>query len=97
MTQKEEERIMAEIRSRNILDRKDFNALKDSAVKASKNDCQMELIASIEEIRKHFSDRKKFMMKEYNKLSKENQKIIQEYINEDNDKMKNFERQFDVS
>ena len=97
MTKKNEERIMAEIRSKNILDKKDFNALKDQAVKASKLDCQLELLSITEEVIKHFEERKKFMMKNFKELSKENQTSILKYLEEDKEKMKNFNQTFDIS
>ena len=97
MTKKNEERIMAEIRSKNILDKKDFNALKDQAIKASKLDCQLELLSVMEEMANYFKERKEFMMKNFKELSKENQTSILEYLEEDKEKLKNFNQTFDIS
>ena len=97
MTKKNEERIMAEIRSKNILDKKDFNALKNQAVKASKSDCQLELLSVMEEMANYFEERKKFMMKNFKELSKENQTSILKYLEEDKEKLKNFNQTFDIS
>ena len=97
MTKKNEERIMAEIRSKNILDEKDFNALKDQAVKASKLDCQLELLSVMEEMANYFKERKEFMMKNFKELSKEKQTVILGYLEEDKEKLKNFNQTFDIS
>ena len=97
MTQKVEERVMAEIRSKNVLDRKDFNSLKSQAMKSSKNDCQMELISIFEEMNQFINKRKEFMMKNFSKLSKINQEIILGYIKNDEEDLKEFQRQFDIS
>lgn len=98
MTQKEEERLMAQMRSNNIMDRKELGVLKSRAVKAIKIDNMIELIAALEMIKDFFQNRKKLMKEGLLKISSpKNQKIIETYLKKDEEELKIILHQFDVS
>ncbi len=98
MTQKEEERLMAQMRSNNIIDRKELGVLKSRAVKAVKIDNMIELIAVLEMIKDFFQNRKKSMKEGLLKISSpKNQKIIETYLKKDEEELKIILHQFDVS